>query len=313
MPAISVVIPLYNKKDHVARAIDSVLTQGFRDYELIVVNDGSTDGGEAVVAAYKDPRIRLVQQSNGGESRARNAGVSNASNDYVAFLDADDAWDSNFLEIVNDLIERFPLAGAYATHIWGSFGDVARVASLYDPASPVDAWMIEDYFACLNSGYYPVTSSSVCVKRSILIELGGFNSSLAIGPDIDMWIRVFLHSGIALSNRYAATYYLDASNRSVQRADFSEKELQFFSLLRTQHLRSDVHFDSRSHLDQWTSRRIYEALIRLINCGGRVSALRALLLHWRHMRGHQCFHVAVRLIAPQFLKRLVRRNFGQNA
>jgi len=111
----SVVIPLYNKDKHITRAINSVLNQSYRKFEIIVVDDGSTDSGVIEVKKINDSRIRLVQQINLGVSSARNKGISLAKYNFVGFLDADDAWKPDFLETIYFLIKKYPEAGAYAT------------------------------------------------------------------------------------------------------------------------------------------------------------------------------------------------------
>ena len=93
---ISVVIPLYNKEKYIKRAIESVLNQTFQKFEIIVVNDGSTDKSAEIVQNIKDPRIRLINQKNAGVSAARNRGIQEAKYEYIAFLDADDFWEKIF-------------------------------------------------------------------------------------------------------------------------------------------------------------------------------------------------------------------------
>ena len=88
----SIVIPLYNKQDCIRQALDCVFNQSFQDFEVIVVDDGSTDRGAEIVREYKDERLRLVSQKNSGVSAARNAGIAAAHNSWIAFLDADDIW-----------------------------------------------------------------------------------------------------------------------------------------------------------------------------------------------------------------------------
>jgi cellulose synthase/poly-beta-1,6-N-acetylglucosamine synthase-like glycosyltransferase len=112
---VSVVIPLYNKARHIARAVQSVRGQTWQDFEIIVVDDGSTDGSGDVVRQIADARFRLITQLNGGECAARNRGIAEAACDVVAFLDADDEWLPAFLETVVALRQRFPDCGMYAT------------------------------------------------------------------------------------------------------------------------------------------------------------------------------------------------------
>jgi len=114
-PAIAVVIPLYNKLNYIKRALDSVLAQTVRDFEIIVINDGSTDGSQRVVERCADPRVRLLHQKNGGVSAARNRGIAAARAELVAFLDADDEWLPEHLAAVQRMHRRFPNCGAYAT------------------------------------------------------------------------------------------------------------------------------------------------------------------------------------------------------
>lgn len=180
---------------------------------MIIVNDGSTDGCEKILAEFTDPRIRLINQKNSGVSATRNTGWQNSTSSYVSFLDADDEWNQDFLKYINLLLLKYPDVAAYATHIKENKQSQVQHFSFYE-SQDEDAWIIQNYFDCLNKGYYPVHSSAICVKRDILIEIKGFNEILAIGEDIDTWIRIFLNYEIVLSNWYDATYHLDALNHS---------------------------------------------------------------------------------------------------
>ena len=95
---VSIVIPLYNKAPYIERALHSIRAQTLSDFEVIVVDDGSTDDGASIVAAYSDPRVRLIRQSNAGPGPARNAGIAEAKGEFIAFLDADDEWLPTYLE-----------------------------------------------------------------------------------------------------------------------------------------------------------------------------------------------------------------------
>jgi len=112
----SIVIPLYNKEATIARAIQSVLNQTVQDFEIVIVNDGSTDKGPDIVSAIKDSRIRLIHQENQGVSAARNKGIAEAKYDLIAFLDADDEWHPQFIEEILNLKSKYPMCDVYATN-----------------------------------------------------------------------------------------------------------------------------------------------------------------------------------------------------
>ena len=116
MPHFSVIMPLYNKAPYVRKAVESIVGQSFTDWELIIVDDCSTDSSTAVVEQITDPRIRIVRlEKNGGVSAARNRGVAESAATYICFLDADDWWEPTFLEEMAGLVERHPNAGIYGT------------------------------------------------------------------------------------------------------------------------------------------------------------------------------------------------------
>ena len=105
---VSVVIPLCNKESYIRRALNSIVNQSFQDFEVIIVDDGSTDKGAEVVRGFDDPRIRLIQQENSGTFTARNRGIKAARGDLIAFLDADDEWKPEHLEVLLRLQEKYP-------------------------------------------------------------------------------------------------------------------------------------------------------------------------------------------------------------
>ena len=191
-PRVSVVIPAYNAAWCVGRAIDSVLAQTFRDFELIVVDDGSTDGTAAVLARYDDA-LRIVSKPNGGMSSARNAGIRAATGDYVAFLDADDRWMPEKLARQVALLDAQP-----------ELAFCAAVATFEDPDGlTVGEWRgyagpragVSEVFA--NHGAVAGGASAVVARRGLVFRLGGFDETLAGAEDTDMWIRLACHGGFA--------------------------------------------------------------------------------------------------------------------
>ena len=122
----SVIIPLYNKEVSIASTIQSVLNQTYDDFELIVVNDGSTDKSREVIADIADSRIRIIDKENGGVSGARNRGIREANNEWITFLDGDDRWDANYLSLMNGLIEVYPDYKFFASSISYVEADLGR-------------------------------------------------------------------------------------------------------------------------------------------------------------------------------------------
>lgn len=185
---VSVVIPLYNKAPYVKRALLSVLSQTRPPTEVIVVDDGSTDGGSEVVRSIEDKRIRILCQENAGASAARNRGIDEARSELVAFLDADDEWHPDFLSHCINALQSFPAAVAAFTNI--GRGDF-MVPWIRTSAKGPDPVLLHNYFqfALKNRGR-GMTSSSVVIWRDILKKIGGFPVGVVRGEDSDTWHRV---------------------------------------------------------------------------------------------------------------------------
>jgi glycosyltransferase involved in cell wall biosynthesis len=205
---ISIVMPLYNKADTVGRAINSVLAQTVSDWELIVIDDGSTDLSNAVVQQFDDPRIRLVEQSNAGVSAARNQGVAVALANVVALIDADDYWSPAHLANLGELITRFPDASLFATAYFmvGSAGQLRKV-QVTQAGTDDDIHLMGDYFSCALQDAPPAHSSSVAVNRDVLARIGGFPVGVNSGEDLITWARLACVGKVAYSRR-ATGYYV---------------------------------------------------------------------------------------------------------
>jgi hypothetical protein len=209
---ITVVIPLYNKAPHIKGTLQSILSQTVQPAEIIVVDDGSTDNGPEIVDTFADHGVRLIQQPNQGESAARNTGVDAAKTDYVAFLDADDQWLPEHLATLSNLVRSFPDASLCSTaHL------IQREDRLYRARSPfVEGWrgMVDDFFTTYSQGLSLVNSSTACVRRSALLESGGFPVGIRRGPDIITWVKLALHHPVAHAAVATAIYNQQAVNRT---------------------------------------------------------------------------------------------------
>lgn len=218
MAKISVIIPLFNKAPHILRAINSVLGQTEKDFEVIVVDDGSTDGGAKIVKTISDPRIRLIQQVNQGVSLARNRGIAEAGSNFIAFLDADDAWKPIFLKVILKLEKDYPKAGIFATSYECAFMNKIFVPKFL--GIPDSSWsgIIPNYFYSV-LGNPPVWTSAVMIPKNVLQLMGGFCVGEKMGQDIDLWLRIALKYPVAFNTQVGATYFQDASN-SICRSQF---------------------------------------------------------------------------------------------
>ena len=214
----SVVIPLYNKAPHIQNTINSVLGQRSQNFEVIVVDDGSTDGGGEIVEAIDDPRIHLFRQKNAGVSAARNKGIELAQGDYIAFLDADDLWLPNHLETHNQLINKYPACGMYGSAYF-VINHNRKYTKNYHANKP-KGWHyqfnFEGYldFIIEHSPYWTGVTS---IRKSVFREVGLFEEDMVRGQDQDMWLRVALHSTVAFINEITATYNRDVVNPSSDR------------------------------------------------------------------------------------------------
>lgn len=209
----TVVIPLYNKEAHIARAIDSVLSQTVDKFELVVIDDGSTDAGPGIVKRNKDRRLRYVRQENLGESAARNAGIDVASGELIAFLDADDAWAPDFLATILRLVGEYPFAGLYCTayKVQDAPDVITYPEYLGIPPAPWEG-IVPNYLYSA-TGPSPACSSACAVWKKVLLEVNGFPSGVKSGADLATWLAIAMRYPVAFSGYVGATYYRDAQNR----------------------------------------------------------------------------------------------------
>jgi glycosyltransferase involved in cell wall biosynthesis len=204
---ISVVIPLYNKGESVAIAIESVLVQDGVEFEIVVVNDGSTDSSGEVAQKFADGRIRIVHQSNQGVSAARNKGVALARADLIAFLDADDYFLPGHLARIQDVAEKFPTAALICCSGFAYLPDgsvYVRSAEKYE----VD--QIVNYF---ENPYFFTHTSAMAVRKAEFLAVGGYPEAMADNEDLVLSFKMALSHDVAFSPRPLSVYNYSPSRR----------------------------------------------------------------------------------------------------
>ena len=273
----SVVIPLYNKKAYLARCLQSVLGQSHTDFELVVVNDGSTDGGEHELAKFADGRLRVIHQSNQGVSVARNTGVAEARHEIVFFLDADDTWEPGFLEHMTRLVDLHPQAGVYACGTRKLFADGrAQECTLTASAFVGDTAILRDYFQTfVDLGQSPFSNSSFGVRRETFHRAGGYTPGVRLTEDSDLWVRLALVGDMAFDPSPLANYFVETESNTRVQAQTADYEI--IKTLRRLLAESRVPRHLRPGAERLLALQKHSQIKRLILLGRAGAAWRRLL------------------------------------
>lgn len=201
----SVVIPLYNKELSVVSTLNSVLTQSYPNFEIIVVNDGSSDNSLRVVSEIEDPRIRIIDKVNGGVSSARNRGIEEAKYEWICFLDADDLWENDHLYTLSQMILIYREDSVFCTSY---IRNNERKATTQNSRIII----INDYFkeAIKYSFFW---TSVTCIHKRVFEEVGNFLVGFNRGEDIELWQRIGRRYRFIRSCLITAVYVQDSENK----------------------------------------------------------------------------------------------------
>jgi glycosyltransferase involved in cell wall biosynthesis len=231
--SFSIIIPLYNKAPYIERAVKSVLSQDYPHFEIIIVNDGSSDGGEKIVTKIVDERLKLVSQKNAGVSAARNTGAEEAQYEYLAFLDGDDTYEPNFLSEIVKLIGNFPNAGIYGTSNSFIYPNGKKVAEDFRYLfNGKEQGLLEDYFGLFAQiQKSPFSNSNLCIPKKIYQEFGGYKVGVKLTEDSDLWCRIALKYDVAFSVNALANYFvaLEGSTHTI----FENKDFEVVNTLQS--------------------------------------------------------------------------------
>jgi len=229
----SVIIPLYNKEKYIKRAIKSVLNQTYQDFEIIVVNDGSSDSSIEKIKEIIDSKIKIFNQENQGVSAARNRGIKESKFNYIAFLDADDEWEEDYLQTIVNLIKKCPECKIYATNykIVDSNGNI-RYPRINGLSKDFKEGIIdcEKYFEIASKSDPILWTSAICVEKNAINEIGGFPLGVKSGEDLLTWANLAVYYKIAYSFKALSIYHNYIKNyepgRATDSIDFIGNELK---------------------------------------------------------------------------------------
>ena len=258
----SIIVPLYNKAPYVTRSLDSILAQTFTDYELIIVDDGSTDNSVAICEDFINSltpscinSLRLIRQPNSGVAAARNNGVKASCGQFICFLDADDWWEPTFLEEMEKLIVEYPNAGIYATNY-----------IYYKPCKTHVALSLPRGYMDYPKTYYegsamPVWTGATCMPRKVFDEMGGFPLGIKLGEDFLLWAKTALHYHVAYSEKPLAYYNNDVP--ATMRATRNLHAPQYHMLFHLEPLEAEI-----AQLPNASLRADWKALVDKLRISG---------------------------------------------
>jgi glycosyltransferase involved in cell wall biosynthesis len=303
--SISVIIPLYNKEVSIAHTLASVLAQTYGDFEIIIIDDGSTDQSVSVVKTINDPRIRLFSYPNGGVSLARNRGIAQAQYPLIAFLDGDDAWLPNHLDEIHTLSITFPDALVYATNYTIIDSDHNQHAPVATDLviSQGSMGIINNYFDTATRTAPPVWTSATAVRREALQRIGGFPVGITLGEDLLTWARLACQGDIAYSKIITAEYHfqsfteLTTPGKKPDRVDYVGEELHKLIPLYPQDTQAITRY-----VGLWHRMRLNEYMKR----GESALALHEMrkILHYTP-KDYKSYVLLILALLPAFVRRLL--------
>lgn len=264
----SVVIPLYNKEKRIRECLNSVMNQTYRNFEIILINDGSTDSSlkiaKEIINNHPSTKVQVVDRENKGVSFTRNEGVQLASYDYVCFLDADDIWLPNFLEKMSSLISEYPEADLYClAHKVSKNGGLPII-----PAHGLSEGFkgyVNDFFQVSARGSV-AKSSKVCVKKMAFSKVGGFPVGVVAGEDLFLWIQLALNGKVACDMSYCAIVNQEVDYSRSARKNSVPYPLVYYSKVSTTNkcLKKYLYrIFIRHFISSLTKFKFYESFLRL--------------------------------------------------
>jgi glycosyltransferase involved in cell wall biosynthesis len=276
-PSVSVVVPLYNKRSTLGRTLKSIQQQTFGNLEVIVVDDGSTDGGAELIADFNDNRFRLVTQANGGPGCAKNRGAGEAKSDLVAFIDADDEWEATFLETAVRQLQQHIECDAFTSNVFLG-GD--RKLTLWTRGKPGVFWegayRLKPRTAAAESSEIlsAFSSCGVVYRRSTVLKYGGFfEGRCTLGEDVFLWVQVLLNHSIYRHIPALGTYHIENSELGIA-AESRRTSLPIEPVLtHPDVIRNTAPVELRGWLERWLANHALRSAFLQCARGNRANAI----------------------------------------
>lgn len=253
---ISIVIPLYNKEKQIINTLKSVFNQTFRDFEIVIVDDGSTDNSINLVKIFDDERITIISQVNQGVSAARNTGIKNAKFNYIALLDADDEWNSSYLQEQVNLIRNYPACDVFAcAYQFRTYkGDLKPIILNKIPFTD-QTGILTNYFEMAACSHPPLWTSAVIMKKEAILSVGGFPVGVKSGEDLLTWARLATKYQIAFNRNSLAIFNAPESlNSREPRLDIHE-DVVFIELIKLYN-ENAKRKDVKKYIARWNEMRV---------------------------------------------------------
>jgi len=230
---ISIVIPLYNKEKQIQGTLESVFRQTFQEFELVIVDDGSSDNSVEIVKTFNDERISIISQPNQGVSAARNTGIKNAKYNYIAFLDADDEWYPEYLQEQAGLIRKYADCKVFAcAYKFKSHKGKLKQIKLNEMPFASQTGRLTNYFEVASCSHPPLWTSAIVVEKNAILSIGGFPVGIKSGEDLLTWARLatkypiaYCMNPLSVFNLSSSETYENLPSRVPEKDDYVGKEL----------------------------------------------------------------------------------------
>ncbi len=216
MSFFTVIIPLYNKEKYIENAIKSILNQTFTDFEIVIINDCSTDNSVNIASEFLSEKVQIIHhKKNCGLAATRNTGIKNTNSNYITFLDADDVWKPNYLEKIFHLIQNFPEARIFGTNYEEIWNKTIKYPHNGSESLPVNFTGYINFFKInLKQGIY--NHGSVCFHKEVFENIGFYNEEINFSEDLDFNIRANYHYKLAYDNSVQMSYFMQTDNQITQ-------------------------------------------------------------------------------------------------